>query len=398
MQKKQYQLKNKKEKIFFISHDSSQTGAPILLLRLIELLCKYDKYDIELLLVRGGVLENKFRLLLPVTTLKSHIYGKTRNIVRRVFEYLRYRIRLYKVINRTREFDLVFNNTIANGKILRQIKTKGTPVISYIHELDSVINEFNRFGEANRTIQFSDLVVCPSRAVADNLIKKYDLSSEKTDFLPYFISNDRANKISEEEKNTWLNRLGIPSGKFYVGGMGTATYRKGIDLFAEVCRKVVSIDQEICFVWIGDFVDAATKEKMEADANDLFKSNSFFLTGALPMNTANPGFLDIFFLSSREDPYPLVVLEAARMKIPTLYFKNTGGIQEFIEPDAGWGIDSIDTSLAAEKIVALKNNRNEINTRGNLAFLKLCRMHADENRVFSEFDRIVKKMLNNNVN
>jgi glycosyltransferase involved in cell wall biosynthesis len=44
---------------------------------------------------------------------------------------------------------------------------------------------------------------------------------------------------------------------------------------------------------------------------------------------------DIFALTSREDPYPLVVLEAALLQKPMVCFEKAGGAQDLIETDAG---------------------------------------------------------------
>lgn len=73
----------------------------------------------------------------------------------------------------------------------------------------------------------------------------------------------------------------------------------------------------------------------------------------VPVKTdAKPYFemADVFFLSSREDPFPLVMLEAASLGIPMVGFRGTGGIEDFSKDLGSMLIDDLDESEAAELI------------------------------------------------
>ena len=58
---------------------------------------------------------------------------------------------------------------------------------------------------------------------------------------------------------------------------------------------------------------------------------------------------DVFVLLSREDPFPLVCLEAAAMGIPILCFAGAGGIPEFVEEDCGFIVPYLDIEAMAIK-------------------------------------------------
>lgn len=45
--------------------------------------------------------------------------------------------------------------------------------------------------------------------------------------------------------------------------------------------------------------------------------------------------MDVFALTSREDPFPLVMLEAGANGLPVVCFADSGGGPEFVESDAG---------------------------------------------------------------
>ncbi len=62
---------------------------------------------------------------------------------------------------------------------------------------------------------------------------------------------------------------------------------------------------------------------------------------------------DVFLLSSREDPYPLVVLEAALLQKPIICFESAGGAPELVESDAGMVVGYLDVVAASEAIITL---------------------------------------------
>ena len=60
-------------------------------------------------------------------------------------------------------------------------------------------------------------------------------------------------------------------------------------------------------------------------------NNSFELVGETDDVYSYFQRADLLFLSSREDPFPLVMLEAAVFNLPVIYFQGTGGAEEFFD-------------------------------------------------------------------
>jgi len=58
-------------------------------------------------------------------------------------------------------------------------------------------------------------------------------------------------------------------------------------------------------------------------------------------------------LLSREDPYPVVALEAGAMAIPTVCFRHSGGIAELAEQGYGVPIDYLDLDGFAAALIQL---------------------------------------------
>jgi glycosyltransferase involved in cell wall biosynthesis len=87
---------------------------------------------------------------------------------------------------------------------------------------------------------------------------------------------------------------------------------------------------------------------------------------------------DVFYLPSREDPFPLVCLEAAQCGIPVICFEDAGGMPGFVENDAGFVIPFEDVDAAADKILFLYQNPSVLTGLGAAARKKFLQRHSIE--------------------
>jgi glycosyltransferase involved in cell wall biosynthesis len=82
---------------------------------------------------------------------------------------------------------------------------------------------------------------------------------------------------------------------------------------------------------------------------------------------------DAFALTSREDPFPLVALEAAALKKPIICFENSGGIPELIEHQGGTVVPYLDIKSFADQIIKWASDRNAASTIGEAAYQEVQR-------------------------
>lgn len=378
---------DKKLRILFISHDSTVTGAPILLLNLLQLLLKNGSIDFEVLLYRGGALEENFKNRAPVSVLKDTFYASEKKFVKRLFNYLRYQIKVWRWKGKVKNFDIVFSNTIANGKLLQQLPLKKVFVVSYVHELESVIRQYKK--EAQLTFGYSDLIAYPSIAVYKNLFTRHQISDKKLVRLDYYFPIEPGadpHSNGKQAREQWCLRYGLSNEKFLVVSMGTATYRKGIDLFVKTASTLKE-HSDILFVWIGDFIDGATKADIMDQIKEFELSENILITGFQPPSLSALQPFDLFLLTSKEDPYPLVTIEAAFNRLPVLAFKS-GGIEDFVQDHCGWLVNDFSPADMADKILELKKDPLKINITGENAFIKAMDWHANEGRILDQLKTI----------
>jgi len=84
---------------------------------------------------------------------------------------------------------------------------------------------------------------------------------------------------------------------------------------------------------------------------------------------------DVFALTSREDPYPLVCLEAAALAKPIICFADAGGMPEFVEEDCGFVVPYLDVEAMADRVIALLDSAECRLTMGANARRKVAERH-----------------------
>jgi hypothetical protein len=101
-------------------------------------------------------------------------------------------------------------------------------------------------------------------------------------------------------------------------------------------------------VYGGQWIDIAKP------ADHSFGVYHALLLGSVSCGAAALRQLDALTLLSREDPYPIVALEAGAMAIPTVCFRHSGGIAELADQGYGVPIDYLDLDAFAAALVQLQ--------------------------------------------
>jgi glycosyltransferase involved in cell wall biosynthesis len=131
-------------------------------------------------------------------------------------------------------------------------------------------------------------------------------------------------------------------------------WRKGPDLFVQMARQVLATTrQPVVFVWLGGALDQMEYRNLQYDAQALGIEDRLFFPGTVKAHLPYFARFDIFVLSSREDPFPLVMLDAASLGKPLVCFEHAGGAPELVEDDAGVVVPYLDVVAMAAAVVRL---------------------------------------------
>lgn len=402
-----------KKKILFISHDASRTGAPIVLLNFIRWFKQNSDIPFLIILVKGDELTEAFTKLAPAILyspdkkpnywIRGMKFLYTIFNARHLFEkrYLVIRQSWLKRQLRNSDIGLIYSNTASNSWILKQLDWLSCPVISHIHELEFIIQQ-NGNENFNYLKNNTDLFIACSKAVKKNLMDNHGVSDAMVhvihEFIPFPVKINIDKKI---HSNRIIQELNLTDDAFIVGASGYIEWRKGSDLFVQLAELVIhKYSKPLCFVWLGGYQNS--KQHLEL----LFDIDKLDLKGKVHVITSKPDPLDyfecmdVFVLPSREDPFPLVCLEAASLGKPVICFDNAGGMPEFVENDSGFIVPYLDIDQMAKRIIELYDSPDLLHEMGKNAAKKVRERHLIEENA-SKITNLINRMMfqgNNDLN
>ncbi|HEX5127745.1 MAG TPA: glycosyltransferase family 4 protein [Rhodocyclaceae bacterium] len=149
-------------------------------------------------------------------------------------------------------------------------------------------------------------------------------------------------------------QLGFPEDCRIVAGIGTISWVKGSDLFVQLAKRLrhIARAENIRFVWFGRHGE---EEKWQIEY-DIMRSGIHdiicFAGERTDMQRLYPAF-SVFTLTSRIDPFPLVMLEAGLAGLPAIGFVGAGGVQEYAQHGGAQLVPYLDLEAMAQQVVEL---------------------------------------------
>lgn len=383
-------------KILFIGHNASRTGAPIVLLHFLEWCKENAKHlQFDLCLLTGGELESDYSNYADVRVIRPNYIStaaeqktELKSLIKKTLSFFGNSI--FKLKSKQKNYDLVVANTVVSASHLKFFKKIGVPTICWLHELEFVINITVSKEKFVKSIQYIDEFIVVSNAVKDMLVNKFTVDEKKI-HLVYEFSKVNFNKESVD-RNLLLNELNIPVDAFIVGGSGTIEWRKGTDLFIQLASKLATLKSDIYFLWVGGYLSGIEEKKILSDIKKFNLESRVIFIGKQTKPDSFYSLMDIFALTSREDPFPLVCLEVALLGKPIICFENSGGIPELVEDDAGAVVEFENTSEMAEKIIQFYNDKELLNHAGEKAHEKATLNFSLENSC-TKLEQILSKAI-----
>lgn len=273
--------------------------------------------------------------------------------------------------------EIIYGNTVASHTMALHFKTlTSAMVVSHIHELDFSFGAYFADELKPEVLQRIDRFITVSEANRAALLKQAGMEAEKLNVVHAFIDVHAFSKPAVAA-GTKKKELGL-DGYFIVGGSGMPSWRKGFDVFIETAAAVSRSagGKKIAFVWVGK-VSAYDKSMLQYQMDRLGVTIPVVLSGHTTEPSSYFQDFDVFYLSSREDPFPLVCLEAAALEKPVICFERSGGMPEFVADDAGWILPYENTEAVAALVLQLENQREGLKGRGKAGAAKVARYDVE---------------------
>jgi len=381
-------------KVLFISHEASRSGAPIVLLHLLKWIKHNTDLQFDILLLADGPLRSDFEVLSQTFVLskltRQHSYQtRIKRKLRKTTlndEYKKAAATLAK-----NKYALVYGNTIVTLPWLTIFKENhAVKTLCCIHELAYATGYFFTNAYIEENLRITDAIIAVSGAVKTHLMTAFNMPADKISLRYEFIDTAVIPSFNEDLRES----TGIKPGQFIIGTGGSPSWRKGTDLVIPLVLKLTELYPGFDFkiAWLGaDAGDEWAKllrydaAKCGVDDKLLFISNK-----PDPLNYLN--LFDVFVLLSREDPFPLIVLEAAFLKKPVIAFENSGGIPEFVTQGAGLLAPYLNIPKLAELVYEVSrdiDNAKQMGLKGNELVVANYSINTVAPAIYKQIDKLI---------
>jgi glycosyltransferase involved in cell wall biosynthesis len=339
-----------KPTLLIANHEGSRTGAPLVGLALARELC--SSHNVITYLGRDAGLVDSFGEVSTVLV----VGGLSPLDAEFLLRDLKRRYGLSALIGNSAETFIIVQAAV-------QIDL---PSIALVHEFAETSVPH---GKVAGIIAAADRAILPARLVIESAKRElrahYGAEASNIVCKPqgYLMPHGRRaeSDLKTEDILQTLRPAGASKPRIVLGA-GFIQVRKGVDLFIQTALEVKRRSEEdVCFVWVGDGYQPDHDITVSVWLREMIEHSGLadcvFLFPAQSGLEAFFDIADVFYLSSRLDPYPNVGVDAIQLGKPLICFRDATGLAEPIEAGLvrGAAVDYCDPTAAAVAIIAELN-------------------------------------------
>ncbi len=380
------------KRIFFHTPFFWRSGSEIVLLNLINQLDN-TKYEIAVSSNYNGEL---FKVLPPhIKSFNFENYlNNNSSIILRTYNFIYsklyqpLKIKYLDYIHKEFSADLWYINTIVQTDILEYAINNKIPCIVHSHEMEQVLAYLTK-NQIENLINYPRLIIACSQASANTI----RVLGRTHDLIVFYPLIDTDNVIIDESNSINLrNTLGISKETFIWGMSGNLDNNKNPSLFVEILFKLLQININVYFIWIGGNLNCGEAVYAQKKAEYLGVSDHITWTGALTNNYYDYlNMINGFVLTSTKDSFPLVMIESSYLCKPIVGF-NSGGLNEFIgDLKIGKVIDNYNVDDLVQ--IMIQYTRQELEYDCNAA--KNRALQFSLHKSYPKFNYIIQKVFEN---
>jgi glycosyltransferase involved in cell wall biosynthesis len=337
----------RKQKILFFTPYATRTGSEMMLLYIIKNIDR-SRFDIGIASFANGELLKEFPDDIPV-----FIIPRNFNTLEKISFHLGVNPITKKLRKLAKNFgaDLWYVNTTMLPETVMVAKEFSIKIFTHFHELPLTYAYLDRTDMEN-ILTKSDLLIGCSQVTCDAIA---DAGGKNLALLYEFIDNELIH-TNQERVAALRQQLNIAKDDFVWVMSGMTSERKGFDMLPDIAEAID--DPRVHLIWIGAKIHDGLVYYTEQRCINTSTKTHIHLVGKQKEDYYN--YLELgqgFLLTSRQDPFPLVMIEAAFLGKPIISFPS-GGVCEFIQE--GMGLITDDISVKQMVAIMQKVMRGEI--------------------------------------
>lgn len=382
-----------KKSILLISHELSNTGAPILC-RHISAELKNRGYETAMIsLCRGKVTEQ-----VRSSAKKVHVVNIRHSYIKKALRMVNNNwgkeesVRLEALVRRykAKGYRYAIVNSMESGSIVPYLKKQGYRIITLVHEMSSVYEKFNAYYKLENIAKYSDVIVFPGNAVKKDFESAIDERIKgRVAIFSQGVYKEGSQIIDYDiARKALVDELGLEKDSQFIVGSGAIAMIKGVDLVPLIMDKLRE-EKNLHFLWLGGIGEKQYEITLRHQIKRMKLEHKIhflgFVDDAKKYNNIMCGS-KCFVLTSREDPMPSVMAEAMAMKLPVVAFKGSGGAEELLAEGRGYLANYCNTDEMAEIIKRIMRYPDETDITKETAY-----SYVKKNMNFGDY---VEKILN----
>lgn len=334
----------KKKKILFITPTGGRTGSEMMLWYLLNHL--KGKVQTALYSCKNGELFS-----MSSTADETFINRTKKGFIYNIYEGI-----YFKFFNKTPEESKLTNiqrkikadkwylNTLTMPRFAKLAISLNIPYYIHVHELVSIYDEIV-YDDFKFQLENAEKIICCS-SIVEQRIKQ--MGYQNTALRHEFIDIEKIT-ITQKPENLRI-KLNIPTNAFVWVMSGSMNLRKGYDT---VCDLFEFLPSTTYIAWLGSVKQTGVLHYIR-QRTKLEKLNFVEIGEKSDEYYDYLNIADGFVLTAKEDPFPLVMMEAAYLEKPIVGY-NSGGISEFVQEGMGKSIDSFNPKDLAEAMIKVQN-------------------------------------------
>ena len=313
--------------IWIAVHDLSRTGVPVLLVTLLQAISPQQRACVHVIAISGGPLLSELRsLCATVTVVEPNEHRSVSEVaslglrtlgMASAGDLVRHTVWRAKLARRPKPDVLVVHG--AGAWPVAEVVGSAVPVVLHLQELDTALDRSIPRNTQAAAFQRARAVIAVSGPVAA-LAQRRGAQGNKiltipgcVQLLPQRATGDSTGLLNGSER--------------WVLGAGTPGWRKGTDRLAAVAHELVRAKSSVQVGWLGGQPNGP-----DAAAVGRADPVTWIPEQADPWPLLSRA--DVFVLPSREDPLPLVALEAGVHRRAVVAMP-TGGLPELFADGRG---------------------------------------------------------------
>lgn len=218
---------------------------------------------------------------------------------------------------------------------------------------------------------FTDSIICNSEAVKQFQIETEKINPKKLDVVYNGLDVsefDSRYENSLKKADEYRKKLNIDKKDFVIGNICRITPEKNLELWLETAAKVAAQKKNVKFILVGGAnpnigEEVPYRNKILGMLDSLNLKNNVILTGYSHDVTQELALMNLFFLSSKIEGFPNVVMEAMAAGKPVIA-TSAGGTKELVNLETGVIIENNNPEIFSGAIIELLEDKEKMEQMG----------------------------------